>query len=75
MQAYYLASPFPIERAPTKPLERWNHPGSEILVSRLDEYPVRGMAFETSSDLEGVAHLLGRWAKPWADAQQCASIC
>ena len=60
LQAYYLATPFAIERAPTRLLPEWNLPGGEVTVSALEEYPVRGLVFETTGAPESMGHLLGR---------------
>lgn len=42
-QAYYLAVPFPIEKAPTKKI---NTLDGEVNISELVNYPVRGLVFE-----------------------------
>ncbi|KAF5727944.1 hypothetical protein HS088_TW21G00084 [Tripterygium wilfordii] len=48
-QAYYLALPFPIEKAPTRKMESL---GSGVNVSQLLDYPVRGLVFEGGNSLE-----------------------
>lgn len=60
MQAYYLAAPFAIERAPTAGVRglRANAPGG-VHVSQLAQYPVRGLVFEASSSLDALADLVG----------------
>lgn len=46
-QAYYLAVPFPVEKAPIrKILARKGLGGAGVIVSELLNYPVRGFAFE-----------------------------
>ncbi|CAD7700895.1 unnamed protein product [Ostreobium quekettii] len=59
-QAYFLLAPYPVERAPTMPLEPANskHPG--VKVAQLSEYPVKGFVFEMSSDLQEMAGVLAR---------------
>nr|UPT49963.1 GDP-L-galactose phosphorylase [Mangifera indica] len=42
-QAYYLAMPFPIEKAPTKKMTSMDN---GVLISELLKYPVRGLVFE-----------------------------
>ncbi|CAM8937248.1 unnamed protein product [Rhodiola kirilowii] len=48
-QAYYLAVPFPIEKAPTKEIVTLS---SGVKISRLLQYPVRGLVFEGGKTLE-----------------------
>mmetsp|Transcript_25080 Transcript_25080/g.54564 ORF Transcript_25080/g.54564 Transcript_25080/m.54564 type:complete len:471 (-) Transcript_25080:233-1645(-) len=56
-QAYYLMAPFPIERAATSRVgKRRKH---TVSVSRLTDYPVRALVFETSSSLQDLAYVCG----------------
>lgn len=59
MQAYYLASPFAVERAPTKALDRSYKRRKDVEVALLAEYPVRGLVFEAGESLVAMAHLVG----------------
>ncbi|KAF7815854.1 GDP-L-galactose phosphorylase 1 [Senna tora] len=52
-QAYYLAVPFPIEKAPTKKIA--NLKGG-VKISALLNYPVRGLVFEGGNTLEDLAN-------------------
>uniref|UniRef100_A0A6S8LU39 GDP-D-glucose phosphorylase 1 n=1 Tax=Dunaliella tertiolecta TaxID=3047 RepID=A0A6S8LU39_DUNTE len=64
-QAYYLAAPFPCERAPTAllPKQQSSRLSPNLAVSRLTSYPVRGFAIEVLSSavgaLEEAAELVG----------------
>ncbi|XP_057429793.1 GDP-L-galactose phosphorylase 1-like [Lotus japonicus] len=51
-QAYYLALPFPIEKAPTKKIAKLN---GGVQVSKLLNYPVRGLVFEGGPMLNDLA--------------------
>ncbi|GMJ15993.1 vitamin c defective 2, GDP-l-galactose phosphorylase [Hibiscus trionum] len=51
-QAYYLAMPFPIEKAPTKKLATLT---SGVVVSDLLKYPVRGLVFEGGNSLRDLS--------------------
>ena len=60
-QAYYLAAPFAIERAPTAPLALPGQEGCKakrcpgrVRVERLLEYPVRTLVFEAGDSLAEV---------------------
>lgn len=54
-QAYYLAAPFPVERAPTTLIcHRWKKGGVKIL--ELGNFPVRGLVFEVGDSLEDLAN-------------------
>ncbi|GMH33039.1 hypothetical protein BSKO_00873 [Bryopsis sp. KO-2023] len=59
-QGYYLMAPYPVERAPTESTDcsKWNCAG--VRVSRLAEYPVRGLVFEKTGSLEQMSDVLGR---------------
>lgn len=48
-QAYYLAIPFPIEKAPTKKVTTLN---GGVKISELLNYPVRGLVFEGGDTVE-----------------------
>eukprot|EP00891_Asterochloris_glomerata_P000828 jgi/Astpho2/828/Aster-00677 len=56
-QAYYLQAPFAVERAPTLPILGW--PGVKgaphLRVMQLTEYPVNGLVFESSVDVDAMA--------------------
>jgi len=57
-QGYYLQAPFAVERAPTSPMTYTNKLYPAVKVSTLAEFPVRGLAFECSTDLMQLADLL-----------------
>ncbi|ESW18502.1 hypothetical protein PHAVU_006G046700 [Phaseolus vulgaris] len=52
-QAYYLAMPFPIEKAPTRKITTLS---GGVKVSKLLHYPVRGLVFEGGHTLENLAN-------------------
>ncbi|KAL3006964.1 hypothetical protein AAZX31_08G308600 [Glycine max] len=54
-QAYYLALPFPIEKAPTKKIAKLS---GGVKISKLLNYPVRGLVFEGGHSLEGLANVV-----------------
>ncbi|KAE9606364.1 hypothetical protein Lal_00013636 [Lupinus albus] len=54
-QAYYLAMPFPIEKAPTKKLATFN---GGVKTSKLLNYPVRGLVFEGGDTLEDLSSIV-----------------
>ncbi|XP_057747328.1 GDP-L-galactose phosphorylase 1-like [Arachis stenosperma] len=60
-QAYYLAVPFPIEKAPTKKIAKLNR---GVKISKLLNYPIRGLVFEGG-------HLLKDLANTVSDACIC----
>lgn len=60
-QAYYLAAAFPVERAPTVKLFHQKCCGSSVLVSKLANYPVRGLVFEVGDSLSAMAELVGNF--------------
>ena len=57
LQAYYLQAPFAVERAPTLLVSGW--PGAKgaphLRVMQLTEYPVNGLVFESSVDMDAMA--------------------
>lgn len=53
LQAYYLASTFPIEKAPTKKLSTLE---SGVKIFELLDYPVRGLVFEGGNTLRDLAN-------------------
>ena len=61
MQAYYLAAPFPCERAPTKPLppQQCAHLPASLSVSLLAGYPVQGFVVEVLSSAAGALKVCG----------------
>lgn len=61
MQAYYLSVPFPVEKAATKkiPLAEDNMK-SGVNVSKLINYPVRGLVFEGGNTLNDLANVVSR---------------
>lgn len=61
-QAYYLASPMPLERAMTSLITRRSgRKGSKspISIHKLENYPVKGLVFEAGDSLEDMANLIG----------------
>ncbi|WJX31691.1 Phosphate metabolism transcription protein [Trifolium repens] len=52
-QAYYLALPFPIEKAPTKKIAGIN---GGVKISKLLNYPVRGLVFEGGHTLDDLSN-------------------
>ncbi|KAK7300050.1 hypothetical protein RJT34_10882 [Clitoria ternatea] len=54
-QAYYLAVPFPIEKAPTKKIANLN---GGVKMSELLKYPVRGLVFEDGDTLEDLSNVV-----------------
>lgn len=53
-QAYYLAVPFPVERAPTTALVSRKH-NKGVRISELSDYPVKGLVFESAGSLQELA--------------------
>lgn len=54
MQAYYLAAPFPIERAPTTRVAYGRKKGG-VKVYELSKFPVRGLVFEMCNSIEDLS--------------------
>jgi len=54
MQAYYLAAPFPIERAPTTRVPYGRKKGG-VKVYELSKFPVRGLVFEICNGIEDLS--------------------
>ncbi|KAI4306127.1 hypothetical protein L6164_029434 [Bauhinia variegata] len=52
-QAYYMALPFPIEKAPAKKITILN---GGVKISELLKYPVRGLVFEGGNTLEDLSN-------------------
>ncbi|KAJ4725150.1 GDP-L-galactose phosphorylase 1-like protein [Melia azedarach] len=52
-QAYYLAVPFPIEKAPTKKIITSN---GGVKISELLNYPVRGLVFEGGNSMQDLSN-------------------
>ncbi|KAF8410768.1 hypothetical protein HHK36_003305 [Tetracentron sinense] len=52
-QAYYLAVPFPIEKAPTRKLTTFD---GGVKISELLNYPVRGLVFEGGNTLQDLSN-------------------
>lgn len=52
-QAYYLATPFPIERAPSKMITNTK---DGVKISDILDYPVRGLVFEGGNSLEDLSN-------------------
>lgn len=52
-QAYYLAVPFPIEKAPTKKITTLD---GGVKISKLLNYPVRGLIFEGGNTIEDLSN-------------------
>ena len=55
LQAYYLAVPFPIEKAPTRKISEFN---GGVLISEIFNYPVRGLVFEGGNSLEDLSNVV-----------------
>lgn len=53
MQAYYLAVPFPIEKALTKKVTTLE---SGVKISELVNYPVRGLVFEDGNTMQDLSN-------------------
>jgi len=53
-QAYYLAAPFPIERAPTTRVSYGRKKGG-VKVYELSKFPVRGLVFEMCNSIEDLS--------------------
>jgi len=51
-QAYYLAVPFPIEKAPTRKITDFS---GGVVISEILKYPVRGLVFEGGYTLEDLS--------------------
>ncbi|KAG8365102.1 hypothetical protein BUALT_Bualt18G0069300 [Buddleja alternifolia] len=54
-QAYYLATPFPIERAPSKKITTTS---SGVKISDILNYPVRGLVFEGGDTMEDLSNVV-----------------
>ncbi|XAR56725.1 GDP-L-galactose phosphorylase [Bertholletia excelsa] len=54
-QAYYLAVPFPVEKARTKKIKTLN---DGVKISDLLDYPVRGVVFEGGNTLEDLSNVI-----------------
>ncbi|PIN17828.1 putative hydrolase (HIT family) [Handroanthus impetiginosus] len=54
-QAYYLATPFPIERAPSKKIITTS---VGVKISNILNYPVRGLVFEGGNTLEDLSNVV-----------------
>ena len=54
-QAYYLPTPFPIEKAPTKKITTMSN---GVKIFELLNYPVRGLVFEGGNSLENLAKVV-----------------
>lgn len=70
LQAYYLAAPFAVERAPTKALLGYPR-RKDVEVALLSDYPVKGLVFEAGESLNATARLVGAACRrlqvlPWA---------
>jgi len=66
-QAYYLAAPFAVERAPTKALYGYTR-RKDVEVALLSDYPVKGLVFEAGESLTAMATLVGAACKRLQDA-------
>ncbi|KAI5058107.1 hypothetical protein GOP47_0026277 [Adiantum capillus-veneris] len=58
-QAYYLAVPFPVERARSIPLVS-RKMNNGVKISELTDYPVRGLVFESGDSLKELASAVGK---------------
>ncbi|KAL9427774.1 hypothetical protein AB3S75_029872 [Citrus x aurantiifolia] len=55
-QAYYLPLPFPVEKAPTSRIVTVKgHQDTEVIISQLLNYPVRGLVFEVGKSLRDLS--------------------
>ncbi|KAJ4961505.1 hypothetical protein NE237_021415 [Protea cynaroides] len=55
-QAYYLAVPFPVEKAPTRTITVVKGlPERGVVVSQLLNYPVRGLVFESGNTIQDLS--------------------
>lgn len=54
-QAYYLAVPFPIEKAPSKKITTTT---GGVQISKILNYPVRGLVFEGGNTLEDLSNVV-----------------
>ncbi|KAL8046338.1 hypothetical protein ABFX02_08G171700 [Erythranthe guttata] len=54
-QAYYLATPFPIERAPSKKITTTS---GGVKISDILNYPVRGLVFEGGNTLKDLSNIV-----------------
>lgn len=52
-QAYYMAVPFPIEKAPTRKITNFK---GGVIISEILKYPVRGLVFEGGYSLEDLSN-------------------
>lgn len=59
-QAYYLAAPYPCERAPTMLLKGLKRKRNNVQLSRLVNYPVNGFVVEVGDSLEEMAEVVGQ---------------
>jgi len=57
-QAYYLALPFPVEKALTKRVP-WRSEKGGVKIFELCNYPVRGLVFEGGNTLEDLCNVVG----------------
>jgi GDP-L-galactose phosphorylase len=57
-QAYYLALPFPVEKALTKRVP-WRSEKGGVKIFELCNYPVRGLVFEGGNTLEDLCNAVG----------------
>eukprot|EP00253_Pinus_taeda_P030284 PITA_30284 len=57
-QAYYLARPFPVEKASTKRVP-WKSEKTGVKIFELCNYPVRGLVFEGGNTLEDLCNAVG----------------
>jgi GDP-L-galactose phosphorylase len=67
-QAYYLASPFPIERADTSPVPGLRRASGAVTISQLSGYAVRGLVFEARGSLGALAETVGAACRRLTDA-------
>ncbi|KAI5061064.1 hypothetical protein GOP47_0023569 [Adiantum capillus-veneris] len=58
-QAYYLAVPFPVERAPSETLVS-RKMNNGVKISELMKFPVRGIVFESADRLDELASSVGK---------------
>lgn len=56
-QAYFIAQPFPVEKAQAKKVA-WKSSGSGVRISELCNYPVRGLVFEGGCSLDDLSNVV-----------------
>jgi GDP-L-galactose phosphorylase len=60
VQAYYLAAPFPVERAEVKRIGTLKKKKASVKVFELANYAVRGLVYECVGSLDALAECVAR---------------